>query len=551
MYLSLILAILSSFLAFVLICGSTISLFAMNTNSEVVGSTTSEELSRENSGSSGNKMGFSEVVSRQREFFRAGEPAKIENRKKQLLILRKLITENSDTLCEAVHQDLRRDPQTTYFLEIGNAIVEIDYMLDNLVEWSKPVTVKKTFANALDQPMIVKDPLGVVLIISPWNYPVSMILLPLIAAIAAGNTVIIKPSEVSSNTAATFEKLVPKYFSPEMVAVVNGGVSETTELLKERFDHILYTGCPPVAKIIMAAAAKHLTPVTLELGGKCPVIVEDDADIEISARRIAWGKWMNCGQTCLAPDYVLVSAAVKPRLVDAMRRYIGEFYGTDIKASKDYSRIINQRHFDRISSLLDSTAGTVLFQGGANDRNDLFIPPIILDVNKDDPFMSDEIFGPVLPVLTVKDLSEALDYINDGEKPLAAYIFTRNESKAKRLYTETSSGGVTINDVVMHITVDTLPFGGVGNSGMGRYRGKYGFDTFTHEKAVLKRGFFGEALQNARYPPITEAKLRTLARLTGTRRPFPSILSWITGIPVIVVSVVMGMFMQFFFSNKK
>ncbi|ETN75528.1 aldehyde dehydrogenase family protein [Necator americanus] len=482
--------------------------FAMNTNSEVVGSTTSEELSRENSGSSGNKMGFSEVVSRQREFFRAGEPAKIENRKKQLLILRKLITENSDTLCEAVHQDLRR--------------------------------VKKTFANALDQPMIVKDPLGVVLIISPWNYPVSMILLPLIAAIAAGNTVIIKPSEVSSNTAATFEKLVPKYFSPEMVAVVNGGVSETTELLKERFDHILYTGCPPVAKIIMAAAAKHLTPVTLELGGKCPVIVEDDADIEISARRIAWGKWMNCGQTCLAPDYVLVSAAVKPRLVDAMRRYIGEFYGTDVKASKDYSRIINQRHFDRISSLLDSTAGTVLFQGGANDRNDLFIPPIILDI-----------FGPVLPVLTVKDLSEALDYINDGEKPLAAYIFTRNESKAKRLYTETSSGGVTINDVVMHITVDTLPFGGVGNSGMGRYRGKYGFDTFTHEKAVLKRGFFGEALQNARYPPITEAKLRTLARLTGTRRPFPSILSWITGIPVIVVSVVMGMFMQFFFSNKK
>ncbi|KHJ98395.1 aldehyde dehydrogenase family protein [Oesophagostomum dentatum] len=487
---------------------------------------------------------YSEIVSRQREFFRSGQPAKIEHRKKQLQNLRKLITENTDALCEAVYQDLRRSPQSTQFLEIANAIVEIDYMLDNVDRWSKPVSVEKTFANVLDQALVVKDPLGVVLIISPWNYPISMILLPLIPAIAAGNTVIIKPSEVSSNTAATFEKLVAKYFSPEMLTVVNGGVQETTELLKERFDHILYTGCPPVAKIIMAAAAKHLTPVTLELGGKCPVIVEDDADIDTSARRIAWGKWLNCGQTCLAPDYVMVSPASKPKLVDAMRRYIGEFYGNNIKASQDYSRIINQRHFDRLSSLLDSTKGAVLFKGGDLDRNDLFIPPVILDVEKDDAFMQDEIFGPVLPVLTVQNLNEALAHINEGEKPLAAYIFTRSEAKAKRLYQETSSGGVTINDVVMHITVDTLPFGGVGNSGMGRYRGKFGFDTFTHEKAVLKRGFFGESLQNARYPPVSDAKLRTLARLTGTRRALPSFLSWVTGIPVIVVSIVVGMFVQ-------
>ncbi|RCN42446.1 aldehyde dehydrogenase family protein [Ancylostoma caninum] len=489
-------------------------------------------------------MGYPEIISRQRQFFRSGKPASIEHRKEQLHILRRLITENSEALCEAVYNDLRRNPQTTHFLEIANAIVEIDYMLENVDEWSKPVTVKKTFANALDQPMLVKDPLGVVLIISPWNYPVSMILLPLIPAIAAGNTVVIKPSEISANTAAAFEKLVSKYFEPEMVAVVNGGVEETTELLKERFDHILYTGCPPVAKIIMTAAAKHLTPVTLELGGKCPVIVEDDADIETSARRIAWGKWLNCGQTCLAPDYVMVSSVSKPKLVDALRRYIGEFYGTDIKASKDYARIVNERHFDRISSLLDSSNGTVMFKGGDLDRSDLFIPPVILDVQKDDAFMVDEIFGPVLPVLTVKDLSEALDYIKEGEKPLAAYIFTRSESKVQRLCKETSSGGITVNDVLMHITVDTLPFGGVGNSGMGRYRGKYGFDTFTHEKAVLKRGFFGESLQNARYPPISEAKLKTLARLTGTRRPMPSVLGWITGIPVIVVSLVVGMFVQ-------
>ncbi|KHJ85766.1 aldehyde dehydrogenase family protein [Oesophagostomum dentatum] len=233
---------------------------------------------------------YSEIVSRQREFFRSGQPAKIEHRKKQLQNLRKLITENTDALCEAVYQDLRRKLFLCFF------------------------RVEKTFANVLDQALVVKDPLGVVLIISPWNYPISMILLPLIPAIAAGNTVIIKPSEVSSNTAATFEKLVAKYFSPEMLTVINGGVEETTELLKERFDHILYTGCPPVAKIIMAAAAKHLTPVTLELGGKCPVIVEDDADIDTSARRIAWGKWLNCGQTCLAPDYVMVSPASKPKV---------------------------------------------------------------------------------------------------------------------------------------------------------------------------------------------------------------------------------------------
>ncbi|KAK6034117.1 aldehyde dehydrogenase family protein [Cooperia oncophora] len=339
----------------------------------------------------------------------------------------------------------------------------------------------------------------------------------------------------------------------DYLAVVNGGVPETTELLKERFDHIMYTGCPPVGKIVMAAAAKHLTPVTLELGGKCPVVVEDDADIEKTARRLVWGKWLNCGQTCLAPDYLMVSATTKPKLIDAVRRTIVEFYGSDVKASNDYPRIISQRHYDHIFILpflvdsvhfLDSTKGTVLYAGGERDRNDLFIPPTILDVKADDPFMHDEIFGPVLPVLTVSDLNEAIDHINDGEKPLAAYIFTRSDAKAKRFYTETSSGGVTINDVIMHVTVDTLPFGGVGNSGMGRYRGKYGFDTFTHEKAVLKRGFFGESLLSSRYPPVSEAKLKQMKRLVGTRRAIPSMFNWISGIPVIVVSVVLGMLLQ-------
>lgn len=489
-------------------------------------------------------MSYNEVVKKQRAYFRRGETTAIENRKERLRTLKKFIVENSDELCEAVYKDLRRNIKNTYVLEIGNAIQEIDYMLANISEWSKPVLVDKTVVNMLDQPMVVKDPLGVVLIISPWNYPVSMILLPLIPAIAAGNTVVIKPSEMSANTAELFGKLIPKYFESEFLTVINGGIPETTELLKERFDHILYTGCPPVAKIIMAAAAKHLTPVTLELGGKCPVIVEDDVDLDTTARRLAWGKWLNCGQTCLAPDYVLTTPSTKNKLVEGLRKYITEFYTSDIKSSKDYSRIINQRHFDRISTLLDASNGTVMFSGGERDRDDLFIPPTVLDVQKDDAFMADEIFGPVLPIITVNNLSEAIDYINEGEKPLAAYIFTSNEAKAKRLYTETSSGGVTINDVIMHLTVDTLPFGGVGTSGMGRYRGKYGFDTFTHEKAVLKRGFFGESLQAARYPPMTEKKLNNLKMLTGTRIGYPGFAHWLGRLPVIVVSVLLGVLLQ-------
>ncbi|PAV74234.1 hypothetical protein WR25_03910 isoform B [Diploscapter pachys] len=394
----------------------------------------------------------------------------------------------------------------------------------------------------MDKPFVVKDPLGVALIVAPWNYPLSMVLLPLVAALGAGNTVIIKPSELAENTSNMFAKIVPKYFDQKQVAVCPGGVPETTEILKQRFDFIFYTGCPPVAKIIMAAASKHLTPVALELGGKCPVIVEKDADIDISAKRIVWGKWLNVGQTCLAPDYLIVTPAVKDKLVASIQKYIVEFYGNDTKLSKDYSRIINQRHFDRISTLLDRTKGTILYKGGERDRADLFIPPTILDCQPDDAFMEDEIFGPVLPILTVQSFDEALDLINRGEKPLAAYIFTRSDAKIKRLYTETSSGAITVNDTLMHLTIDTLPFGGVGNSGMGRYRGKFGFDTFTHHKAVLQRGFFGESLIASRYPPMTPQKLAMMQRLTGKRIGFSFFGA--LSLPVMIVSMIMGMLLQ-------
>ncbi|CAB3396990.1 unnamed protein product [Caenorhabditis bovis] len=486
-------------------------------------------------------MSYTTLVEAQRNYFRTGATKPVKFRKQQLLRLKKMIEENREQLCDAVWKDLRRRHEATESVEIGMLLQEIDYFLKNIDTWSSATKVEKTFTTALDKPVIEKDPKGVVLIISPWNYPVSMALLPLIAILAAGNTSIIKPSEVSEHTAECLNEIVPKYFESNYLTVVTGGIPESTELLKERYDHIMYTGCPPVAKIIMAAAAKHLTPVTLELGGKCPVVVEADADIDISAKRVAWGKWMNCGQTCLAPDYVLVNSSVKDKFVESMKKYIREFYGDDIQASKDYARIINERHFDRISKLLDESNGKALLDG-KRDRADRFIPPTILDVQLDDAFMKDEIFGPVLPIITVSNISEAISIINDGEKPLAAYIFTRNEAKVNRLLNETSSGGVTVNDVIMHMTVDTLPFGGIGTSGMGRYRGKFGFDTFTHEKAVLHRGFFGETLLAARYPPLTQEKLNNLRRLTGTRISL-NFANCIT-LPAILVSFVFGMIAQ-------
>ncbi|CAJ0961801.1 unnamed protein product, partial [Mesorhabditis belari] len=489
-------------------------------------------------------MSLHNVVEAQRAYFNSGATRSLAFRKEQLKQLKKMLIECEGVLCDSVWEDHKRQPKSTYLLEIGSTITEIDYFLDNLDDWAKPENVAKTVLNLLDTPQIIKDPKGVTLIVAPWNYPHYMVLLPLIPAIGAGNTVVIKPSEISEHSAKAMAECIGKYFDPKYLTVVNGGVSETTELLKERFDHILYTGCPPVAKIIMTAAAKHLTPVTLELGGKCPVIIRDDADLEISAKRVAWGKWMNCGQTCLAPDYVLVTEKSKGKFVDALRKSIREFYGDDIKSSKDYSRIISARHYDRISSLLDKSHGKVLIQDGERDREDLFITPTVLDVQKEDTFMEDEIFGPVLPILTINSFDEQLEYIRQGEKPLAAYIFTRNDRDADRLLAETSSGGVTVNDVIMHLLVDTLPFGGVGNSGMGRYRGKFGFDTFSHEKSVLKKGFFGESLLFARYPPLTDKKFNQMKMLTGKRRTLGFLTRFVPTLPIIMISVLIGIVLQ-------
>ncbi|TKR88324.1 hypothetical protein L596_012583 [Steinernema carpocapsae] len=433
-------------------------------------------------------MAFHELVENQRKYFNTGETKKIEVRRQHLNTLRKALEENRDKFCEAVYNDHRRAKELTSSIEIDGSLAELDYFLANFEKWSEPVPVERTPVLSQDDvPMLVKDPVGVVLVIGPWNYPVVLVMAPLMAALAAGNTVVIKPSEVSANTSKVFENVMGKYFDKKVVAVVQGGVGETTELLKEHFNHILYTGAPFVGKIVMTAAAKHLTPVTLELGGKCPVVVADDADLEFAAKKVVQTKWVNCGQTCIAPDYAIVSPKVKSKFIDEVRKAIHEIFTDNVKASPMYSRMINERHFDRVKGILDRSKALPLIKTGELDRNDIFIPPLVVDVRADDAFMEDEIFGPVLPVLTTENLDETVKHISGGENPLAVYVFTNSKDVMKKIWSETHSGAVLGNDIMSHVSVMTLPFGGVGHSGMGRYRGKFGFDTFTHEKAVLLR----------------------------------------------------------------
>jgi aldehyde dehydrogenase (NAD+) len=356
---------------------------------------------------------------------------------------------------------------------------------------------------------IVREPLGVVLVIAPWNYPVQLALVPLIGALAGGNCVVLKPSEVAPATSAVLARLIPRYLDPECVAVVEGGVPETTALLAERFDHVFYTGNGTVGRIVMEAAAKHLTPVTLELGGKSPCLVDSEVDLDVAARRIVWGKFFNAGQTCVAPDYALVPAALEKPLLERMKQVLVDFYGADPEKSPDFGRIVNGRHHARLTALLG--AGEVVV-GGRHDAASRYLAPTILRaVPPDAPVMQNEIFGPILPVLTVRDLDEAIAFVNAREKPLALYVFTRDRRAAKRVLAETSSGAVTVNDCITHMVPHGLPFGGVGPSGMGAYHGPHSFHTFTHAKAVLDRATFVDP--PVRYPPYTPAKHKWIKRL--------------------------------------
>ena len=427
----------------------------------------------------------------------------------QLRALRRMVQERTDEITEALHADVGKSSFEAYSTEIGYTAGVIEHVLKHLHAWMAPEKVKTPLITQPGASAIHKEPLGVVLIMAPWNYPFQLSVGPLIGALAAGNCAVVKPSEVTPSTAALLSRLLPEYLDESCVRVFEGAIPETTALLEQRFDHIFYTGNGAVGRIVMTAAAKHLTPVTLELGGKSPCIVNRDANLEVSARRIAWGKWTNAGQTCVAPDYVLCHRDIHDAFVDQLCRAVRTFYGDNPQQSKDYGRIVNGRHHQRLMKLLD---GGNIAIGGQADEGDRYIAPTILtDVAPEAPVMQEEIFGPILPVLKIGDTEEAIRFVNARPKPLALYMFTENDAAAREVVARTSSGGVTVNHAWLHLAIHDLPFGGVGESGMGAYHGQASFDTFTHRKAVLKKPTLLDP--PVMYPPYTGFKEKILKKL--------------------------------------
>jgi aldehyde dehydrogenase (NAD+) len=436
-----------------------------------------------------------------RDTYASGRTRPIEWRRKQLQALQRLLSEQGEALAAALHADLRKPMLEAWTADIGSAKLETKTAIKSLKKWTRQQRVPG--APVLGRMRVIREPLGCVLIISPWNYPVQLLFSPLVGAIAAGNCALLKPSEVTPHTSALLAKIVPEYLDSDAIALVEGAVNETTALLEERWDHIFYTGNGSVARIVMAAAAKNLTPVTLELGGKSPCIVDRDVDLKTTARRIAWGKFMNAGQTCIAPDYVLVQRDREEELVRELGKCIRDFYGDDPKASPDFARIVNERHHRRISRLIKDGEPAV---GGEHDESDCYIAPTILrGVAADSAVMQEEIFGPVLPILPIDDIDQAIAFVNERDKPLALYLFSNDPEVESEVLSRTSSGGVCVNGTILHISDPKLPFGGVGESGHGAYHGRHSFETFSHRKAVLTRGFrFDPKMM---YPPYS--KLRT------------------------------------------
>lgn len=449
------------------------------------------------------------VVAALRSTFERGVTRSYEWRAEQLRGIIRMCKACSGEISEALAADVGKPNLEGFSTEIAHTAGSAAHMLKHLRSWMDPEKVSTPLVTQPGKCRIHKDPLGVVLIISPWNYPFGLCMNPLMAALAAGNCAVVKPSEVTPHTSALLAHRLPEFVDAQAVKVVEGGIPETTDLLEQRWDHIFYTGNGTVGRIVMSAAAKHLTPVTLELGGKSPCVVMPDADLDVTARRIAWGKWTNAGQTCVAPDYVLVHRDVHQSFVDKLAATVREFWGPDPQQSKDYGRVVNARHHKRLMALMDS--GEVV-QGGQGDEADRYIAPTILDhVSPDSPAMRDEIFGPILPVLEVADFAAAIEFINARPKPLALYLFSEDKAQQRQLVERTSSGGVTMNHAWMHLAVHDLPFGGVGESGMGAYHGKTGFDVFSHHKSVLTKPFAMDP--PILYPPYTKLKEAVLRKL--------------------------------------
>jgi aldehyde dehydrogenase (NAD+) len=452
---------------------------------------------------------ISDILSKQRQFFRAGTTKNVDFRITQLQTLKKVVIDNESAIIAALKADLNKPLFEAYGSEFSSVIQEINYALKNIKNWVKAKKAAIPIFLLPGSAQIISEPLGVVLIIGPWNYPFTLNLLPLIGAIASGNCAVVKPSEFAPHTSKLIAEIISKHFPLEYIAVIEGDVEVSQKLLQEKFDHIFFTGGTATGKIIMAAAAKYLTPVTLELGGKSPCIVDKDIDLEVAARRIAWGKFYNAGQTCVAPDYVLIHQEIKAEFLKAVEKCIQEFYGENPKNSPDYGRIINQKQFSRVANLIQ---GDILC-GGETNADELYISPTVIDnISWEDAIMQDEIFAPILPVIEYRDINDVIDKINLRPKPLALYLFSKNKNLQQKILCETSSGGVCINDVLKQTSGSTLAFGGVGDSGIGSYHGKASFDTFSHYKSVVTRPFFLDA--KILYAPY-EGKLSLLKKLLG------------------------------------
>ncbi|XP_073812786.1 aldehyde dehydrogenase type III isoform X4 [Musca autumnalis] len=470
-----------------------------------------------------NMTNYDDILQRCRTAFQNGKTRDLSFRKKQLENLLRMYEEHENDMINALDADLRRPKQESLVVETEFLKNDVKNILYNIDDWVKPELPPKSMVNLMDDVEIYKDPYGVVLVIGAWNYPLQLLLVPVASAIAAGNCVVIKPSEVAANCAKFIQETLPKYLDNECYPIVCGGPQETTELLKQRFDYIFYTGSTRVGQIIHAAANKYLTPVTLELGGKSPCYIDKTVELKTAVKRILWGKLINCGQTCIAPDYVLCSKEIEVEFIKEAKEILKEWYGDNIKDSPDLSRIINKTNFDRLLGLMKHGKIAV---GGNHNANELFIEPtIIVDVKPEDPVMQSEIFGPILPIVNVESAYDAIKFINSREKPLALYVLSESKKTIELFKTNTSSGGFCSNDLLGHFAVDTLPFGGVGFSGMGSYHGKYTFDTFVHKKSCLGKNLkpLGEKLSSGRYPPYSERKANILNFLLRKRRPLPNL----------------------------
>ena len=442
------------------------------------------------------------LVEKQRAYFAEGKTLPIEGRIRALNRLEQALKNREEQLCRALKADLGKSRIESYMCEVGLTLSELGYVKRHLRSWSRDKRVRTPLAQFHARSFTVQEPYGVVLVMSPWNYPVLLTLEPLIGALAAGNCCVVKPSAYSPETSAVMASILREIFPEEYVAVVEGGRQENQGLLAQRFDYIFFTGGVNVGKLVMEKASAHLTPVTLELGGKSPCVIDESANLKLAARRLAFGKYLNCGQTCVAPDYVLVHEKVKERFLEYVKEEITHMYGRKPLENPDYGKIINRKHFDRLLGLIDESK---LVFGGESSEETLQIAPSVLDrVTPEDAVMQEEIFGPLLPILTVRSMDEALAFVNARPKPLAFYIFTQNKSVEQMFLRRASFGGGCVNDTIIHLATSAMGFGGVGNSGMGSYHGKKSFETFSHEKSIVKKYTWLDLPM--RYQPYTKQK---------------------------------------------